>query len=172
MSIETAVSREARAHRRGSRSLPSCSHAAGTPSPAGTVGPGPNGTITPSGRLARLLGRRGRRVELGEELVSGGLPLALGAPHYAAFTVIADQREVAVALAPRDLVDRDLEQVVESVGGQQFVADALDDPPDRLPVDPHQPATCAPCTGQRSRRSRARTSSRQRPRSTARQTES
>src|SRR5450631_4145880 len=49
MSIETAVSREARAHRRGSRSLPSCSHAAGTPSPAGTVGPGPNGTITPSG---------------------------------------------------------------------------------------------------------------------------
>jgi len=47
-------------------------------------------------------------VELGEELIGGGLALALGAPHHAAASVIADKREVAVALSPRDLVDRDL----------------------------------------------------------------
>jgi len=30
--------------------------------------------------------------------------------------VVGDQRQVAVALAPRDLVDADLEQLVETVG--------------------------------------------------------
>ena len=45
MSIETAVSREARANRRGSSSLPGPSHAPGMPSPAGTVGHRPNGTM-------------------------------------------------------------------------------------------------------------------------------
>ena len=82
----------------------------------------------------------GRRVELGEELVGGGLALALGAPHHAPARVIGDEREVPVALAPRDLVDRDLKQLPEPVGlGEMLLADALDDPPDRLPVDPDQP---------------------------------
>jgi hypothetical protein len=47
--------------------------------------------------------------------------------------------EVAVALAPGDLIERDLKQVAEPVGRQQLIADPLDDPPDRLPIDPHQP---------------------------------
>ena len=79
-------------------------------------------------------------VKLGEERIGRGLPLALSAPHHAATAVIADQRQVAMALAPRDLVDRDLKQIAEAVLAEQFVADALDDPPDRLPVDPRQPA--------------------------------
>ena len=54
--------------------------------------------------------------------------------------MIADQRQILVALAPCDLIDRDLEQGLEPVGGQKLLADALDDPPDGLPVDPHQPA--------------------------------
>ena len=54
--------------------------------------------------------------------------------------MIGDERRVAMALAPRDLVDRDFKQVAEAVPIEQFVADALDDPPDRLPVDPRQPA--------------------------------
>ena len=95
-------------------------------------------------RLSRLPGVRGRviwrRVELFEEGVGGGLALALAAPHHAAAAVIADQRQVAVALSPRDLVDRDLKQIAEPVGVEQLAADALDDPPDRLPVDPRQPA--------------------------------
>jgi hypothetical protein len=96
-------------------------------------------------RLTRLLGvlgsgGLGRRVELGEEAIGGGLALALAAPHHAAAAVIADQRQVAVAPSPRDLVDRDLEQIAQPVGVDQLLADALDDPPDRLPVDPHQPA--------------------------------
>ena len=61
------------------------------------------------GRFWRvLLGRGGGQfgVELCKELISGGLPLALAAPHHAAASVIADEREIAVALAPRDLIDR------------------------------------------------------------------
>jgi len=34
--------------------------------------------------------------------------------------VIADEREVAVALSPRDLVDRDLEQIAETVAVKQL----------------------------------------------------
>ena len=95
-------------------------------------------------RLTRLrggLGSRGlgRRVELFEEGVGGGLPLALRAPHHAPLAVIADQREIPMPLAPRDLVDRDLKQIAEPVGVDQLAADALDDAPDRLPVDPDQP---------------------------------
>jgi hypothetical protein len=37
--------------------------------------------------------------------------------------MIADQRQVAVALAPRDLVQRDLKEVVDAVGGQQLIAE-------------------------------------------------
>ena len=84
---------------------------------------------------ARATGGRG--VEHVKELIGGGLPLALGAPHHGALAMIADQREVAMALAPRDLIQRDLKQVVEPIGREQLVADPLDDPPDRLPIDPH-----------------------------------
>jgi hypothetical protein len=54
--------------------------------------------------------------------------------------MIADQRQVLLAFAPRDLIDRDLEQIFEALLGQQVRADALDNPPDRLPIDPRQPA--------------------------------
>ena len=56
--------------------------------------------------------------------------------------MITDEREIAVALAPRDLIQRDLKQIAQPVDGQKLVADALDDPPDGLPVDPDQPAGC------------------------------
>ena len=49
-----------------------------------------------------------------------------------------------MALAPRDLIQRDLKQVVEPIGREQLVADPLDDPPDRLPIDPHQPTGRGP----------------------------
>jgi len=54
--------------------------------------------------------------------------------------MIADQRQVPVSLAPRDLVDRDLIQVGEPVLVQVLAGDALDDPPDGVPVDPNEPA--------------------------------
>jgi hypothetical protein len=63
-----------------------------------------------------------RGVELGEEPIGGGLPLALAAPDQPAAAVIADQRQVAVALSPRDLVDRDLKQIAEPVAVQQLGA--------------------------------------------------
>ena len=86
--------------------------------------------------LWRLRRAVGLGVELGEELIGGGLALALAAPHHAAAPVIADDRQVAVALAPRDLVDRDLKQIAEPVAVDQLLPDPLDDPSDRLPVDP------------------------------------
>jgi hypothetical protein len=99
MSIETALSREARANRHGSSSSPGPSHAPGMRSPAGTVGHRPNGTMiagavcdeegSGSGGLVVL----GRRVELVKEPVGGGLALTLGAPHDAALAVIACQRQ-------------------------------------------------------------------------------
>ena len=45
-----------------------------------------------------------------------------------------------MSLAPRDLVDRDLIQIAEPVLVDQLGADTLDDPADRLPVDPREPA--------------------------------
>ena len=115
------------------------------PCPAGTVGHGPNGTMIAGSGPAWLDAAGGLaagkgRVERGKEPVGGGLALAIGAPHHATLVVIADQRQVLMALAPRDLVHRDVEQIVEPVGWQQLLADALDDPRDRLPVDPQQPA--------------------------------
>ncbi len=99
------------------------------------------GRLTLALALLAALGRAvGLGVELGEELIGGGLALALAAPHHAAAPVIADHRQVAVALSPRDLVDRDLKQTAEPVAVDQLLPDTLDDPPDRLPVDPRQPA--------------------------------
>jgi hypothetical protein len=63
----------------------------------------------------------GRGVKRLKELVGGGLALALAAPHHAASVVVADEREVAVALAPRDLIQRDPEQAIQTVDGQQLV---------------------------------------------------
>ena len=91
-------------------------------------------------RAPSVRGRvRGWRIERVKEGVGGRLALAVGAPHRAAFAVVADQREVAVALAPRDLIHRDLKQIAQPVGTQKLVADALDDPPNGLPIDPQKP---------------------------------
>ena len=97
-------------------------------------------------RLARRPGRRGRRgrrggsgglgVELGEEGVGGLLALARAAPHDLAAPVVGYEREVVVLALPADLVDPDVIEVVEPVSVQLVVAHALDDPPDRAPVDP------------------------------------
>lgn len=53
--------------------------------------------------------------------------------------VVSHQRQVALALAPGHLVDADLEQPLEAVAVKLVGADALDHPPDRAPVDAHQP---------------------------------
>lgn len=50
-----------------------------------------------------VVGRR--RVKLGEEAVGDRGAAALGAPHDLAAAVVGDQRQVAMAAAPRDLVD-------------------------------------------------------------------
>ena len=108
--------------------------------------------IAGSGVGRRLPGRSGRRgggtgrlgVERLEELISGGLTLAFGAPHHAPLAVIACQRQVPVALAPGDLIQRDLKQRLQPVDGQKLIANALDDPPGGLPVDPYQPADRGP----------------------------
>ena len=110
------------------------------PWPAGTVGHQAERNHDRRRRLPRRLpGMRGRilerRVELREKLVGGGLAPALTTPHHAAAAVITDQRQVPVSLAPGDLVDRDLKQIAETVQlAQVLVGDALDDPPDRVPV--------------------------------------
>jgi hypothetical protein len=92
------------------------------------------------GLLVRPLELGRGRVERVEELISGGLTLALAAPHHPAAAVITDERQVPMALAPRDLIDRDLEQSLETVAIELLVSDSLDHPPDRVPVDPGQPA--------------------------------
>src|SRR6266498_2096137 len=72
--------------------------------------------------------------------IETAVSLPARAPIAGSAAVIADQRQVAVALAPRDLVDRDLKQIAQPVGLiEMLAADTLDDPPDRLPVDAYQP---------------------------------
>lgn len=53
--------------------------------------------------------------------------------------MVGYEREVAVTLAPGDLVDRDLKQRIETITIELLGANALDDPPHGRPVDPHQP---------------------------------
>jgi hypothetical protein len=77
--------------------------------------------------------------QFGEEPVQGGGVLALGAPGDLAAAMIGDQREVAVALAPGDLVNADLEQFVQAAVVEPVDHDPLADRPDRLPGDPDQP---------------------------------
>ena len=54
--------------------------------------------------------------------------------------MVTDEGEVAVLLAPGHLVDADIEQLIQAVGVELVAGDALDDPPNGAPVDPHQPA--------------------------------
>jgi len=77
--------------------------------------------------------------EVGEEPVQGGGVLALRAPDHAPGAVVGDQGEVAVALAPGDLVHADLEQLVEAARVQFVGHHPLTDRPHRLPGDPDQP---------------------------------
>src|SRR5260370_26332765 len=78
--------------------------------------------------------------ELVEEPVEGGGVLARRPPDDLAAAVVAHQRQVLVSLAPRNLIDADHEEVVEAGGIEPAVHDALDDAPDGIPVDAHQPA--------------------------------
>ncbi len=87
-----------------------------------------------SGDLRAALG-----AELLVELVADLRAGAFGAPDDLAALVIADQGQVAMALAPGDLVDADLEQLVEAVGVELLGADTLGDPPDGGPVDAQHP---------------------------------
>ena len=66
-------------------------------------------------------------------------PAPSHAPHDLAALVVGDEREVVVLALPADLVDPDVIEIVEPVGIELVVADALDDPPDRVPVDPEHP---------------------------------
>jgi hypothetical protein len=53
--------------------------------------------------------------------------------------MVGDKREVVVLALPRHLVDPDVIEIVQTGGIELVVADALDDPPDRVPVDPQHP---------------------------------
>ena len=74
-----------------------------------------------------------------EELVRRGLTLALASPHHLAALVAGHEREVVVLAFPADLVDPDVVEIVQTVRVELVVADALDDPPDGVPVDPQHP---------------------------------
>ncbi len=52
--------------------------------------------------------------------------------------MVRDQRDVRVALAPRDLVDAHDEEVVEPVGVEPGLHHSFDDAPGGVPVDAHQ----------------------------------
>jgi hypothetical protein len=98
-------------------------------------GPGPHRRAI---GLGVGLGRPGR-IEIGEERVGGLLGLAHGAPDDLAGAVVGHQREVVMPAAPGDLVDPDLKQLVQTRVVKLLVTDALDDPPDGLPVHAQQP---------------------------------
>ncbi|HEX5194399.1 MAG TPA: hypothetical protein VFW09_16500 [Solirubrobacteraceae bacterium] len=76
---------------------------------------------------------------MGEELIGSGSVVAVGAPHDLAAAMVSDQGEVAALAFAGDLVDPDLKQVLPPVRIKLVGADALDDPPDRRPVDAHHP---------------------------------
>ena len=77
--------------------------------------------------------------QLRVEVVGDGGAGAFGAPDDLAATVIGDEGQVAMALAPGDLVDADLDEAVEATGVQFVGADARHDPPDGAPVDAQHP---------------------------------
>ncbi len=98
-------------------------------------------------RLARrawLLGVLGhgvgrRRVEFVKERVRGGRAGPFASPHDLAALMVDHEREVLVLALPADLVDANVVEIVQAAGIELVVADALDDPPDRVPVDPQHP---------------------------------
>ena len=53
--------------------------------------------------------------------------------------MIDHEREVAMLLAPAHLIDPDVIQIAKTARIELVNADAGDDPPDGVPVDPHQP---------------------------------
>ncbi len=87
------------------------------------------------------LGRVGEQVgiELGEELISGFLARALGAPYHLAALMVDDEREVPMLLSPADLIHSYVVEVLQARGIKLISADAADDPPDGTPVDPEHP---------------------------------
>jgi hypothetical protein len=74
-----------------------------------------------------------------KEPVRRAAVVAFAAPHDLAADVVGDQREVVVLALPADLIDPDLKQVLQPLRVQLIRAHAADDPPDGVPVDPHQP---------------------------------
>ena len=82
---------------------------------------------------------RARLPEILEEPVRRRLAVAFGAPHDLPADVIGDEREIPMLASPADLVHADLEQVVQPIRIELVGADARDDPPDGVPVDPDQP---------------------------------
>jgi hypothetical protein len=91
------------------------------------------------GERYRGLAARGR-IEVGEERVGDRGAATLGAPHDLATAVVGDQRQVAMAAAPRDLVDADVKEIIQAPLVKLLVADTRDDAPHGLPVHAHQPA--------------------------------
>src|SRR5450631_2917385 len=149
MSIETARSLDARAKIAGSISSPSGSHAPWMPCPTGTVGHGPNGTmIAGAGSHGRCSACAGGSSGGGSSSAKNRSAAAWPLPSQPHTTHPRVWSPTSVSylwpLAPRDPVDRDLKQIGEPVLVKLLVGDALDDPPDRVPVDPSQPAGRGP----------------------------
>jgi hypothetical protein len=100
------------------------------------------GALTDERLRVVCVGRRGRcdlGVEFFEEPIGCLLAGAVGAPHDLPALVVSHEREVVVLALPADLVDPDVVEAVQAVGIELVVADTLDDPPDRVPVDPQKP---------------------------------
>ncbi len=93
-----------------------------------TPGPCPS---TPPRLLLSVRPRVRRRKGLGV--------LARCAPHHFAGGVVGHQGDVAVVLAPRHLVDDDIEQAVQTARVELIGDNPGSDPPDGLPVDADQP---------------------------------
>jgi hypothetical protein len=89
-------------------------------------------------------GTGGRWVERVEELFGRRCAFPVAAPHDLPGAVIANERQVPMSLAPRDLIDRDLEEIAETIAIELLAGDSFDDPPDRRPIDPDQTARGGP----------------------------
>ena len=95
----------------------------------------------PLGAIAADVGELGAALwaELLEEALHHFLAATFGGPDQPTSDVIDDQRHVALAATPTDLVDADALQAVQSiVTPRGLLHHAGDDPAHRLPVQPHQ----------------------------------
>jgi hypothetical protein len=77
--------------------------------------------------------------ELVEERPQDGAVATLGDPHDVACVVVGDDGQVAMAPAIAHLVNTEHAQAVQAPWIETFGGHALDDPPDGVPGDPHQP---------------------------------